>query len=306
MTRLLPRLLAWHRWWFRDRDPERTGLVVTFHPWESGLDNSPAWDAPLRAVPPATRPYARKDTGWVDPARRPRQADYDRYVFLLDFFRQAKFDPANASMRECPYRVADFGLNAILRRAQRKTWPSFAAATASMPPPRKWTRRRTFPCGRALDGLWSEEHGAYLSRDTRAGRLLMAACTHSTFLAWYGRMAAPPPRAGPLAPGAAGQTGWPAPPLRLPSTHPDAPEFEAQRYWRGPVWPHMNWLIAVGLAEAGHRGESARLAEATRALIASGGLCEYFDPLPGEGCGGGDFSWTAATVLFWLAAEPAS
>jgi len=300
VTRLLPHLLAWHRWWFRDRDPDKTGLVVTFHPWESGLDNSPAWDAPLAAVPPTTRAYARRDTGFVDAARRPRQADYDRYVYLMDFFRQAKFDPARL-YAECPYRVADFGLNAILLRATEdlaelcRRYGELGGA-----------EEMSVAAGRsrqALDDLWSEKLGAYVSRDTRAGRLLEAR-TLSTFLAWYGRMAESTEVDRQLL---TGLNEWTArTPHGLASTHPDAPEFDPQRYWRGPAWPHMNWLIARGLADAGHREEAAALHKATRSLIANGGFREYFNPMTGEGYGGGDFSWTAAVALFWCAAESSS
>ena len=31
-----PRLLAWHRWFFRERDPQGEGLVCVIHPWEWG------------------------------------------------------------------------------------------------------------------------------------------------------------------------------------------------------------------------------------------------------------------------------
>ena len=48
---LFPKLLAFHRWLYHARDPYRTGLVVIVHPWESGMDNSPAWDKPLSRVP---------------------------------------------------------------------------------------------------------------------------------------------------------------------------------------------------------------------------------------------------------------
>ena len=48
---LYPRLLAWHRWWAIARDPDGTGLVGMLHPWESGMDNSPAWDVALAPVP---------------------------------------------------------------------------------------------------------------------------------------------------------------------------------------------------------------------------------------------------------------
>ncbi len=36
-----PRLLNWHRYLATARDPEESGLVTIYHPWESGTDNSP-------------------------------------------------------------------------------------------------------------------------------------------------------------------------------------------------------------------------------------------------------------------------
>jgi hypothetical protein len=39
------------------------------------------------------------------------------------------------------------------------------------------------------------------------------------------------------------------------------------------------------------------------ALIAEGGFAEYYDPLTGEGLGGGRFTWTAAMVAELLAAR---
>jgi hypothetical protein len=34
--------------------------------------------------------------------------------------------------------------------------------------------------------------------------------------------------------------------------------------------------------------------------VSRGGFCEYFDPLTGDGLGGGHFSWTAAIALYWV------
>ena len=46
---LFPRL-ARHRWFHTVRDPDGTGMVTTLHPWETGMDNSPAWDEVLAQV----------------------------------------------------------------------------------------------------------------------------------------------------------------------------------------------------------------------------------------------------------------
>ena len=44
---------------------------------------------------------------------------------------------------------------------------------------------------------------------------------------------------------------------------------------------------------------AARLKETSREAISRSGFCEYYHSVGGEGCGGGEFSWTAATALFW-------
>src|SRR5918997_576348 len=48
---LYPKLLAYHRWWWGARDLEKTGLVVIYHSWESGMDNSPSFDKAIARVP---------------------------------------------------------------------------------------------------------------------------------------------------------------------------------------------------------------------------------------------------------------
>ena len=60
-----PRLLAWHRYLARDRDPDGTGLLTIYHGWESGMDNSPRWDEAYSRVTsgPDLPPYERRDTG---------------------------------------------------------------------------------------------------------------------------------------------------------------------------------------------------------------------------------------------------
>jgi glycogen debranching enzyme len=73
--------------------------------------------------------------------------------------------------------------------------------------------------------------------------------------------------------------------------------FEPKRYWRGPVWAVVNWMIADGFASNGEAALAAAIHDQTRRLIAEAGFSEYFDPTTGEGIGGADFSWTAAIYL---------
>jgi alpha,alpha-trehalase len=83
----------------------------------------------------------------------------------------------------------------------------------------------------------------------------------------------------------------------FPSWDPEHPSFESRRYWRGPVWAMMNYMIATGLDDQGEQLMAQRIRNDTRALISNSGYYEYFDPMTGAGCGGNDFTWTAAIQL---------
>jgi hypothetical protein len=294
LRRIVPALLRWHRWWHTDRDPEQTGLVVVYHPWETGSDNSPAWDAPLAAVPPTARAYQRRDVSVVDGSMRPHKAEYDRFVYLLDFFRDCQFDPQRL-YHECPLRVVDFALNAILLRADA----DLAALCDALGlcdeavEVRAWQSRSRA----AIEGLWSDDLGRHVSLDTRSGQRLEQR-THAAFLAWYGGVFDGP--AGAVRSAALRQqldTHLQTTRFALASTHPDDPGFDPRRYWRGSVWPHINWLVAEGLRESGQPEPAERIVADTWSLIGTAGPFEYFAPDTGEGLGGPDFSWTAATAL---------
>ena len=92
----------------------------------------------------------------------------------------------------------------------------------------------------------------------------------------------------------------------VPSTDPGFAGFEPKRYWRGPIWAVVNWMIAAGFAAANDTTSAARIRADTVALIEASGLSEYFDPMTGEGIGGADFSWTAAIYLLWSNAGPSA
>ena len=62
---LYPRMVDWHRYLATYRDPEASGLVTTYHPWE-GTDNSPRWDRALERITVAKPgPYTCLDTRGV-------------------------------------------------------------------------------------------------------------------------------------------------------------------------------------------------------------------------------------------------
>lgn len=284
---IIPALLANHRWWHTARDPEGTGLVAILHPWESGMDNSPAWDAPLARVPASSvTPIQRRDTSHVDPAMRPRGEDYRRFIHLVEVYREAGWDAAGM-YRAAPFRVADIATSAILLRAERDL---LAMAGRFAPAEVPAIAARITRMEKALAAQWSERRGLFLSRDLIGGADLDVGISAGFLPLWAG--------VGDAAKLAATLGTWLAHArFAVPSTDPREPGFEALRYWRGPVWAIVNWMIAEGFAAAGEAASAERIRNDTRGLIAGAGFAEYFDPLTGKGAGGGTFSWTAAIAL---------
>jgi hypothetical protein len=284
-------LVRHHRWWYRCRDPLDTGLVFSSHPWESGMDNSPAWDEPLKAVPRTTRAYTRKDLGHVDSSMRPTQEFYDRVVYLMDFNREVGFDPDRIA-KESPYRVNDIGIISILNCASHQL--ALLCERLGLQQDATFLRARCAMTARAIGQLWSERLGQYVSRDQITGRLLEAP-THAGFLTWHGRLVEPERDALQRA---TLQDWMQETPYLLPSTRRSHPGFEPARYWRGPIWQHLSALISEGLESAGHRDLNSRLQDSMQSLFSHSGFHEYYHPLTGAGLGGTRFSWTAATYLY--------
>jgi len=283
---ILPAIARHHVWWYRTRDPQHSGLVMTIHPWETGRDNAPSWDDALARVPRTTRPYQRRDLDHVAGGQRPTQDFYDRVVFLMDFNHACNFNPETIA-RECPFRVVDAAIVFILHRATRDLLA--LADELSIPIDAAPLRAALARTEAAAPRLWSAKLGLYANLDLVTGALIEQP-VHGGFLSWYAGIDART-QAATLA-------AWlDEAPFGVPSTRVGAAAFEAQRYWRGPVWQHMNLMFEAGLRERGETALADRIRASSLALFDASGFHEYYDPLTGAGLGGTTFSWTAASWL---------
>jgi hypothetical protein len=292
---LLPRIDAWHRWFYEMRDPGHEGLVAILHPWESGRDNSIDWDEAFERVPTdGVEPYVRRDTQHADPAHRPTKAQYDRYLYLVQLFRSLRWD--NARLHDAsPFKVVDPGFNAILIRSAMDL--ANLADELGEPELAGRNRARAEKGLAALETLWSDKHEQYLCRDRVTGQLIDSASIGGILPVFA---AVPRARAEAIArtiESWAGQVKY-----ILPSHDPADPRFEPKRYWRAPAWLVMNYMIQDGLRSAGETAMADRIVTSSLELITQSGFAEYYDPTTGEPCGGGRFTWTAAMVIEFLEA----
>ena len=217
---------------------------------------------------------------------RPSDAAYDRFVHLAGSYRDAGYADDGSSQ----FLIEDPLFNAIW------LWSTHALAEIAEligedPAPHRAAAARIHDG--LMRRLWDGER--FLPRDLRTGRLI----ERRTILSLAPLL---DPQLEPdVARAVADELGSPhfrgPGGLGVASYDLRAPEFEPRRYWRGPIWANVNWLLARGLRQQGFEAEADALAHSTLGLIERSGMREYFDPLTGEGLGAGDFSWTAAAVI---------
>lgn len=291
VERLYDQLLAWHRWFADVRDPDGRGVVVAVHPWETGRDNSPEWDAPGESIDVSgVGDYTRRDTGHLDAKMRPTKLEYDRYLALVHFGRAHGWDH-EAIAAGSPFKVADVGMSMILLRANRDLAALGRLLGRDTGVIAGWIARAET----AIGWLWDEEHRCWCSRDLLTGRHT-GFVTSASFLSFYAGLRDAERDAATLDHFAriAAATRY-----LMPSLDPQDVGFQMVRYWRGPVWAVVNWMVGTGLAEAGHIPQAKRVREDTRAVMNQTGFFEAYSPVDGTGSGGDDFSWTAAIWLAW-------
>ncbi|SEN15939.1 hypothetical protein SAMN05660976_06960 [Nonomuraea pusilla] len=284
LRRIYPRLVAQQRFLRGERrSPE--GLISIVHPWESGMDNSPAWDLPLQAVEATGSAggigAVRRDLGHVSAAERPTDRDYERYVALAAAYRDSGYrDPGSFQVEDplfnAAYGVAESVLAEIARVCGHDPEPHEREAvrvTAAM-----------------VEHLYDD--GLFHARDVRTGCLIRSSSAAGlTPLLLPGL---PREIVNTLVGTALDRFG-----LKdgvLPSYSPAAPGFEPGRYWRGPKWINLSWLVWQGLRER-RPDLAAPLADGMIAAVGASGFREYFDPITLDGHGSRDFSWSAALIV---------
>lgn len=290
---LFDQLMRWHRWFRDHRDPDQRGVVIAMHPWETGRDNSPEWDMPGEPIDVSgVGEYVRRDTSHLDSKMRPTKLEYDRYLALVQFGRATGWDHAEIT-RTNPFQVADVGMSMILLRANRDLLA--LANSLSRDAEADELRDMISKAERGIDWLWDDTRHCWCSRDRLTGQS-SGLVTSASFLSFYAGLADPAKDAAML-------THFERIAARvphvMPSLDPDDPGFQMVRYWRGPVWAVVNYMIGVGLAECGYDTQAERVCRDTAELIRRNGFYEAFSPVDGTGSGGNDFSWTAAIWLAW-------
>jgi hypothetical protein len=292
--------LAWHRWLATVRDADGDGLVEIHHGWESGMDNSPRWDPVYAGVEPGPDlpPFERRDTLHVgDVSERPTDAEYSRYLWLVEQLKRVRYDDA-AAVEVVDFRVADVFLSACLALASDVL--ADLAVELGRADDAAWLYALAQRCRDGVSGTVDPVSGLARDRNLRTGEWISAE-TVAGF--------------APLIAGGddgllhaqvellSGERWCGFPDLAVatpPSTSPASAAFRPKAYWRGPQWPFATWLFWYALRRHGFEAAADRLRTECLRQLSDGLFGEYYDPLTGEAAGSHNQSWTAAVALDWL------
>lgn len=293
LRRLYPLLVAQQHYLATRRDAGGAGLASIVHPWESGLDNSPAWDDALSVLPADTdilRLHHRRDIEVSVVSHRPTDRDYARYIALASAYRDSGYQDHGVPGQH-PFLVECPSFNALAASAELAL-AEIAPVVGADPLPH---RERAQAITRSMvERLYHPETGMFHAFDVRAGKLSPARCISGLVPLILPDL--PEPIVDSLVTQAVsahfGMGGLP-----LPSYDRLAVDFDPVRYWRGPSWINMNWLLWRGFLTHGRLDLAGMLKTSMLEVIERSGCFEYFHPVTGEGIGTAEFSWTAALAL---------
>lgn len=294
-----------HEYLYTHRDPQNEGLVYIQHNWESGTDNSPVWDEVWKTFDAPHYDLPRRDIQHVNADQRPTHRDYEYYIYLIEIFKELKYNDALIA-EKCPFLIQDPLFNAMLAASNQsliRIGNLIDAPKSQITQLENWFLRTQKAMN---EKLWSDTEGGYLHYDLRNQRLI-SALTSSSFAPLFAQIPTKEQAEtllnsllSPKFLGAQNEN------FLCPSFNVEDPRFNPVKYWRGPVWVNMNWLIYNGLKKYGYYDTAQHIKNDTLELVKNYGLWEYFDPKKDkihsdtEGYGAPHFSWTAALILDFL------
>ncbi len=279
-----PGLLAWSDWWVADRNgrPRRGGITPELLSWGSDTELVPGQGH----VPP-----------WEEGASGHQRAAWESGQDDLPLWDEAEWDPerqilAMSAVDLCSYRALD--LECLSRIAHiLGDRPSADRLAADY-------RRLAAAMNRIL---WSEPAGLYMDELPTGHSTRVAASNFLPLIAGIPSRARARRMIETLRDPHRFWGTW-----ILPTIARDDPAFADQQYWRGSIWPPMNYLVLQGLRRYGFRRLASELAwkgaDMFLADLRRTGMCrENFDSRTGRGCGQRFQSWAPLFALGALEEE---
>lgn len=295
-------------YFYTNRDPKNEGLVYICHNWESGTDNTPVWDLIWDNLDSPEYELNRRDTQHVDAENRPSNREYHHYIHLIELFKKWKYDDGLIA-EKCPFLIQDPLFNSMLIKSSESLirLGKILGRNKEVAQLEQWNEKAIAQFNAKL---YDKEKAAYVYYDLRNERIVDFVSS-SSFAALFSGIPTKEIadeivkknfKKGIF-------SGVEDEFLLCASFNPKSEDFDPKRYWRGPVWVNLNWILYRGLQRYGHNDIAQKVRNDTLFLLEKFGFYEYFDPRKqvvanlDQGYGGNNFSWSAALYIDFINRE---
>ncbi|TGV02874.1 MGH1-like glycoside hydrolase domain-containing protein [Flavivirga rizhaonensis] len=291
-----------HNYFYTNRDPQNEGLIYIYHNWESGTDNSPIWDDIWATMNPPEYTFERRDTTHVDASERPSKREYDHYLHIIDIAKEHNYKDEKIAELS-PFLVQDPLFNTMLIKSNESLIDLYQLIGDNQDKIAQLEKWQNQAIESFNNKLFDKELGAYIHYDLRNEKPLRFVSS-SSFSPIYANIPSKE-KAAILVKTMMDKFGNDHQYL-CASFDPTSERFNPKKYWRGPVWVNLNWILYKGLIQYGYNDIAKRVKEDTIEIIEKNGFYEYFDSRKEEhvdgkaGYGGKDFSWSAALLIDML------
>ena len=300
IQQILPKVFHFHQYLYQNRDPLNEGLPFVIHNWES-TDNAPIWDEvweTMNVDKAREVAHLRKDLKKVDASMRPTHEHYKRYIYLIDLLKEKSYDESSL-MNNYPFLIQENFFISLLIRSNEGLIKLAKKYGFSYPELYVWQEKslKSF-----RNKFWDVEAEMFYPYDFNKKALIKKDILGAVISLFAGIPNKEQANAlvNKIEKSFIPNEAW----FLCPSYSAKAKDFDPKKYWRGPLWPNVNWLLYHGLKRYGFDTVAEKIKEQTIYLIEHVGMYEYFDPRPLEessleqkGLGGQNFSWTAAIYL---------
>ncbi len=234
------------------------GLVELCHPWESGCDDSPRWDATLSEPWSTSRWFAAKG----------------------DLLRSIERSSAGAPLANPAFPIGSTGFNALV------AWNALELAAVTGDDELVTSAHGLID---ALDARW-DPHLVTWVDDGPTAATSGAVRTLDALLVLLvtAKQEAFDLLVDPEAFGA---------PYGPRGVHAAEATFDPQRYWRGPAWPQLTYLLWVAAARSNASAARGALVRSMVAGSVRSGFAEHWNPSSGAALGAVPQSWTALSCV---------
>lgn len=288
-----------HRYFYTNRDVHNEGLVYIYHNWESGTDNSPVWDEIWETVDAPQYTFQRKDTTHVDASQRPSDKEYNLYVHVIEIAKKYQYDDQKIAALS-PFLVQDPLFNAMLIRSNEALINLYKRIGGNQEKIDYLMHCQEKSKISFNEKLFDTDLNAYIYFDLRNNKSIRH-ITSSSFTPLYAGIPSKD-RAERVVQVLLDRFGGEDQYL-CASFDPTSELYNPKKYWRGPIWMNLNWLLYQGLKRYEYEALAERVKNESIELISSSGFKEYFDArktiqeASGRGYGGDNFSWSAALFI---------